>query len=179
MKKILLILFTITLIFIAGCIPRVQDNQGNQNLCDRNVCVPMYKLENNACTFVECGSGCGPDNIETFSTLQECQSKIVGQETPAQTLSLKEFTIEGDDYGLYPDTITVNQGDRVKITFKVRENKVYYGGLDFRSSVWGDTGKVLPGASTVVEFIAQNTFTYRSYWPSSNRLKATGTINVV
>ena len=67
----------------------------------------------------------------------------------------------------------------VKITFKVRNEKVYYGGLDFRSDIWGDTGKVLPGQETTVGFTAQDSFTYTSYWPATNKLKATGTINVV
>ena len=73
----------------------------------------------------------------------------------------------------------MNKGDQVKITFKVRTDKVYYGGLDFRSDVWDDTGKVLPGATKTVEFTAQQTFNYKSYWPSTTRLKATGTVNVM
>ena len=110
---------------------------------------------------------------------EQTQTSDQQQTTTTSPPTLKEFTIEADDIGLYPDTITVNKGDNAKITFKVRTDKVYYGGLDFRSSIWGDTGKVLPGGMTTVEFVAQETFTYTSYWPSSNRLKATGTVNVI
>jgi hypothetical protein len=98
-------------------------------------------------------------------------------EPPVQQ-PVKQFTIEGDDDGLYPNSITVNKGDKVRITFKVRSSNVYYGGLDFRAGPWGDTGKILPGGSTVVEFTAVETFQFKSYWPASNRLKATGNVIV-
>ncbi len=92
--------------------------------------------------------------------------------------STKEFTIEADDAGLYPSSVEVNKGDTVKITFKVRSKGTYYGGLDFRSSVWGDTGKVPPGGTKTLEFTATQSFQYKSYWPASNVLKATGTVTV-
>ena len=104
--------------------------------------------------------------------------EMIVEEEPIQE-TIKEFIVEGDDIGLYPGTLTVNKDDKVKITFKVRNEKVYYGGLDFRSSVWGDTGKILPGNEKTVEFTAENSFTYTAYWPATNKLKATGTINVI
>ena len=104
--------------------------------------------------------------------------EMIVEEEPVQE-TIKEFTVEGDDIGLYPSTLTANKGDKVKITFKVRTEKVYYGGLDFRSSVWGDTGKILPGNEKTIEFTAENSFTYISYWPLTNKEKATGTINVI
>jgi len=178
MKKLFLTLLVFIVIFLAGCTPTPPQNNENQGEVCPQVCVPMYSLDNNLCNYVECGSGCGPDNVKTFGTLQECQDNIVGQNNNQQTTTqVKEFTIEGDDVGLYPDTITVNNGDQVKITFKVRQDKVYYGGLDFRSDYF-NTGKVLPNGIKVVEFTADQTFEFKSYWPSSNRLKATGTVNV-
>ena len=109
-------------------------------------------------------------NIETTQT----------EEIPEEPLvSIKEFIIEGDDSGLYPSSIEVNKGDTVKITFEVRSQGTYFGGLDFRSDVWGDTGKVSKGESTTVEFVAEETFQFKSYWPASNRLKATGTVTVI
>ena len=98
---------------------------------------------------------------------------------PEPLISIKEFTIEADDSGLYPPVIEVNKGDTVKITFKVRSQGTYFGGLDFRSGVWGDTGKVSKGESTTVEFIAEETFQFKSYWPASNKLKAIGTVTVI
>ncbi|MBN1645899.1 hypothetical protein JW868_02555 [Candidatus Woesearchaeota archaeon] len=48
------------------------------------VCVPMYSRPD--CTYMECGSGCGPDNEITFATLDECQAAlgIVAEEETEQ-----------------------------------------------------------------------------------------------
>ena len=118
------------------------------------------------------------------SFLCEKQETTTTQEStvPVSTTTVsavKEFTIEGDDNGLYPSSINVSKGDNVRITFKARSQGVYYGGLDFRSSVWGDTGKVPAGGQTTINFTADETFTFSSYWPSSGVKKATGTINVI
>lgn len=90
----------------------------------------------------------------------------------------QELTIEGDDAGIYPKTITVKKGALIQITFKVRQARTYYGGLDFRSPAWGDTGRIPPGGSKTIEFTAENSFDYTSYWPSSNVKKATGKVVV-
>lgn len=113
----------------------------------------------------------GPVQIEAPAETEEEPQQ---EDLPA----IKEFTIKADDKELSPSSIEVNNGDHVKITFNVREEETYFGGLDFRSDVWGDTGKVAPGDTKTVEFIADKTFQYKSYWPASNRLKATGTVNV-
>lgn len=36
------------------------------------VCIPLYEV-NNTCKLNSCGSGCGADNIKTFTTLAACQ----------------------------------------------------------------------------------------------------------
>ncbi len=92
--------------------------------------------------------------------------------------SIKEFTVAADDFSLNPSTITVSRGDKVKITFDVDKDKVYYGGLDFKGEPYFSTGKVAPGNSITVEFTAVETFDYKSYWPATSRLKATGKIVV-
>lgn len=88
----------------------------------------------------------------------------------------QELTVEGDDAGIYPNTITVKKGSVIQITFKVRQARTYYGGLDFRSEAWGDTGRIPPGGSKTIEFTAEDSFDYTSYWPSSNVKKATGKV---
>ncbi len=37
------------------------------------VCVRMYQLENGVCEFNGCGSGCGPDGLNSFDTLEQCE----------------------------------------------------------------------------------------------------------
>ena len=87
-------------------------------------------------------------------------------------------TIEADDNGFYPSSeIRVPKGARVILEFRVRELGVYFGGLDFRSDVF-KTGTVLPGQSKKVEFIAERSFEFTSWWPASERLKARGNVVV-
>jgi putative hemolysin len=40
------------------------------------VCIEMWKITNNSCEFIDCGSGCGPNNITTFETKEECFNNI-------------------------------------------------------------------------------------------------------
>ncbi len=80
--------------------------------------------------------------------------------------------IEADDRGFYPrDGVSVPRGARVAITFAVRTENVYFGGLDFRSQKF-KTESVKPGGSTQVEFTADEPFTITSYWPASGVRKA-------
>lgn len=110
------------------------------------------------------------------------------QETTAEETSqmlMTEFTIEADDNGFYQDgtritSLNVGTGETITINFKVRTTNVYFGGLEFKSSDYGiDTPDVAPGGSTIVEFKADNSGNISSYWPSSNRLKATLQIKAV
>jgi ABC-type transporter Mla subunit MlaD len=90
----------------------------------------------------------------------------------------REFRIEADDSGFYPSgIIRVPRGAKVKITFAVRRENVYFGGLDFRSSKFR-SASVKPGESTTVDFVADESFEFSSYWPLSDRLKATGKVIV-
>ena len=88
------------------------------------------------------------------------------------------FTIEADDRGFYPSSeIRVKKGSKVKLTFVVRKTNVYFGGLAFRSSKF-KTGPVGPGGNTSVEFVADESFEFKSYWPATNNLKVTGKVIV-
>lgn len=173
MKKIYLILFVVTLIFLSGCKtnqPQAQNSQQNQQT---NCPIIAQPLPIKGCTFNPIYNEAGTCLI---SYNKVCSENIQNQQS--NTPTPKEFTVEADDLGLYPDTINVNKGDKVKITFKVRQDNVYHAGLDFRSDVFS-TVKVLPGGVETVEFTADKTSDFRSYWPSTSKLKATGTINVM
>ncbi len=175
MKKIILILSLITVLFLSSC------NSNNQQVNDEQKC-PIIDCARppKGCNYISpvydqnnCLTNCGTLICE------EANKPATQNNQDAKIPEVKEFTVEADDLVLYPNTLTVNRGDKVKITFKVRTEKIYYNGLDFRSEVFGDTGKVLPGGTKTVEFIAEKSFTYTSYWPASSREKATGKINVV
>lgn len=106
--------------------------------------------------------------------------KVVPQ-TPASTANLtKEITLEADDLGFYPgSTVRVPKGANVKIHFIVRTKNTYPLGMQIRSNnnVF-NTGPLSPGDTKEVEFKADQTFEFSSYWPSSGVLKANGKIVV-
>lgn len=83
----------------------------------------------------------------------------------------RQFTIEADDAGIYPNMIEVNKGDNVMITFNVRSTNVYYGGLDIKSSQF-ETGTIMSGSSKTVTFTADQGFTFSSFWPATGVKKA-------
>jgi hypothetical protein len=78
----------------------------------------------------------------------------------------RNFSVTADDYTATPNMIMVNKGETVKLTLNVSTQNVYYGGLDFRSSVV-NSGTILPGTSKTVIFTADSPFTIHAYWPSS------------
>ncbi len=89
----------------------------------------------------------------------------------------KSFTIEGDDTVMSPSTIEVSKGDKVRIKFRVRNERVSFGGLDFRSDYF-TTNKIAPGETGEVEFTAEKSFSFASYWPASNVVKSRGQVVV-
>jgi len=89
--------------------------------------------------------------------------------------TIEEFTIDADDSSFSIDgqdvsSITVSSGSMVRINFLVSAAQVYFGGLDFRGC-GQNTGKVNPGDSEIVTFMAVENCQIKSYWPASNRLK--------
>lgn len=123
-----------------------------------------------------------PDLDEKKAVEEKEVATIIQPEKPKvedpQFPPITEFTIEGDDAGLYPKEISVKAGDSVKITFAARSKGVYYGGLDFWGEPWGNTGTVKPGQSTTVTFTALKSFEITSYWPKTKALKARGNVIV-
>ncbi len=58
--------------------PRAID--GNESVCPA-VCVEMWEInpEIQTCEFNECGSGCGPDGVNTFETQAQCEIVLSGE----------------------------------------------------------------------------------------------------
>lgn len=102
-----------------------------------------------------------------------------GKTNTSVTPTLQSFNIETDDYGFYPtNIIRVKRGSPVAIKFFVREKNVYYEGLDFRSDYF-KTVTAKPGTSITVDFIAKESFTITSFWPSTNAVKAAMKIEII
>lgn len=88
-------------------------------------------------------------------------------QAPAPVQSKKSFTVNANDNAADLTNIAVKKGDLVSITFNVKTDETYHGGLDFRSSQIS-TGTILPGSSKTINFTAGSSFNFIPYWPASN-----------
>lgn len=52
--------------------PHIDPVETDSIICP-TVCVPMWIIENKSCRFIECGSGCGANYINSFQTEEECK----------------------------------------------------------------------------------------------------------
>lgn len=153
----------------------------------RPVCGADGKTYSNACSAKIAGvevkyeGECGKprDQEATKQKAAEPQKEPVATSSPAAEskeiippTELVSFKIEADDSGFYPqNSLTVPKGAKVNLTFVIRKENVYYGGLDFRSSKFR-TAAAKPGGSTNVEFVADESFKVTSYWPLTDTRKA-------
>ena len=108
---------------------------------------------------------------------EEVQAEPI--EAPAPLPTVKEFSISSDDRRFDPNSIQVNKGDNVKITFNFDSGRIYFGGLDVRSDYFDVQYRKGEDPSKIAEFTAEESFTFISYWPASNKLKARGNVVVV
>ena len=125
----------------------------------------------------------------TIPDFTQNEDSTVGDQTKIETTLVQDLgttviispvsrVLEADDNGFYPSSeIRVPKGAKVTLEFKVRTTGVYFGGLDFRSDKF-KTGSIAPGESIKVEFVADESFEFTSWWPASQRLKATGKVIV-
>lgn len=89
---------------------------------------------------------------------------------PPPPAPVESYTVVADDSSGTPGSITVTKGNTVNLTFQVKNTGVYFGGLDFRSSVV-NTGTIHAGGSKTITFTAQTSFSFTPYWPASNVAK--------
>lgn len=81
------------------------------------VCVEMWSFNSvtNACTFVECGSGCGPDGVETFEIQAQCEANIAVEDESSGSYTVEEYkakpTLCQTDADCKVQLITCNQCD--------------------------------------------------------------------
>lgn len=89
---------------------------------------------------------------ENISTNTEVGINIGGQE-------VKEFIVTGKNFSFSPSTITVNKGDKVKITFVNSE-----GFHNFKIDEFGViTKQIKSGASETIEFTADKAGSFEYY----------------
>ncbi len=88
---------------------------------------------------------------------------------PTNPPTIQSFTIAADDSAATPSEISVTKDAIVQITFNVGAN-VYYGGLDFKSSVV-NSGTIMANSSKTISFKATQSFSFTPYWPASSIAK--------
>lgn len=114
--------------------------------------------------------------------INQDQDEVISDESEAnsQPGSIKEFSIIADEKHYDPETIIVNKGDPVKITFNFNDEDIYFGGLDIKSDYFTvKYRKSDSERSKTVEFTAENSFSYTGYWPGTSKRKATGYVSVL
>jgi len=105
------------------------------------------------------------------------QSTATPVPTGAPSGGVKEFTIEASEFKFTPSTISVNQGDSVRINFT---NAGLYP-HSFSIDEFGVSGSILaPNGSEVIEFIASRagSFTFYCAVPSHRERGMNGTLIV-
>jgi len=88
--------------------------------------------------------------------------------TPTEQAGIKPVAITAAATSTTPDTVNVNQGDKVVITFNVKSQGVYHGGLEFKSAdPVIESDPIQPGSSGNVTFTATKSFKFTPYWYQS------------
>ncbi len=108
--------------------------------------------------------------LSTFKFQADQAASPVTTTTLTPPSAVQTFSITADDSGASLQEITVPKGTIVEITFSIATSNVYYGGLDFRSSVV-NSGTILTGQSKTISFTANQSFLFTPYWPASNVAK--------
>ncbi len=157
--KIPIILSFLILIFLFGCA-----SEKETEICPA-VCVPMWSFDSNAneCSFVECGSGCGPNEDTTFGTEDGCKKKIISGATAEGSKSEEVLDVNSCDDGdvCTEDTLDAETG---KCTYERSESCCGDGFCDFsercneeshKTVCPSDCPRTCPGVLTVSEFTCE------------------------
>jgi archaellum component FlaF (FlaF/FlaG flagellin family) len=79
-----------------------------------------------------------------------------------------EVTVTATDDNADHTTISIKKGASVKLTFKVSQDGVYHGGLQFKSTDPAiDSGPIAPGKTKTITFTANKSFSFQPYWYAS------------
>ena len=91
---------------------------------------------------------------------------------------VKEFTVESDDNGFYPNRLKAKVGEKIRINFKFRDSSIYFAGIDIKGP-FEDINYKLKGQQPVTrEFTMLEETRITSFWPSSGVKKATLIVEV-
>lgn len=95
----------------------------------------------------------------------EVEEKVVAPEGEESTEEVREVAVEGDEYSFSPASISVNEGERIKLTFK------NVGGVPHNITIEGlgvATRTISGGQSDTIEFTAEKGGTLSIYCSVGN-----------
>ncbi len=169
----LMILVLIAALFIAGCTTEPTTAQQQPAASAKVIATGCAWLPENEFPFGACeavvgayfdGTSCAtlagcPDQAAgkvPFSSLQKCISKCQPElDKGAVTSGVKEFKIEAKQFEFVPSTITVNEGDTVRLVVTSKDVEHGLGIPEFDVSVKVDAGK-----TETIEFVADKKGAY-------------------
>ena len=101
-------------------------------------------------------SGCADqEGIVPFKDIDSCKQKCVASEEKVEASPIKEFKIEAKQFEFVPGTITVNQGDKIRLIVTSTDVDHGVGIPEFGVSL-----KVPAGETGSVEFVADKKGAY-------------------
>ena len=108
-----------------------------------------------------------------FNVESSAEAKPISAES-----NLREYAIEADDRDFYPNKIKSKIGDNVTISFKFRDNLIYYAGLDVIGPFPDIKYKLGDEQPIDRSFIMLEETIIKSFWPSTGVKKAQLTVEV-
>ena len=122
-------------------------------------------------------SSLNPKVIQTITI--NIESDYAPKVEQPQQNDIKEFTVEADDNGFYPNKLQAKIGDKVKINFKFRDASIYFAGLDLKGPFPTIEYKLHGKQPSTAEFTMKGETIIKSYWPASGVKKADLIVEVV
>ncbi len=108
----------------------------------------------------------------TKSVIINVESDYIPKVEARQESNTKEFTVDADDKGFYPNRLQAKIGDLIKINFKFKDESIYYGGLDVKGPFEIVKYRLKGEQPIAREFSLKEEAKITSYWPSTGVKKA-------
>ena len=158
MKKLALVcIFVLTLALVSCTQNSPQESTPATSSADiqEKVAPPVPLVSKEAPAPVIESAPSTPKETTTEETTVEPVSEEVSPSSEPAESPTKEFTMVAKQWEFQPSTITVNKNDHVRIS--ITSTDVSHG---FRLSEYGINEKIVPGETTIVDFVADKEGTF-------------------
>ncbi|MFA9288639.1 MAG: plastocyanin/azurin family copper-binding protein [Weeksellaceae bacterium] len=148
------IMMLIVILLLAGAVVYLAMNRNSSQTTNNGTEITNEATSDESMT--PSGAMEASDDAMTADEKKMAPSGTMENETEGE---VKEFTVKGDEFTFAPNTMTVNKGDTVRITFENTEG--------FHDLVIDEfdvaTAQIQAGASETVEFVADKTGSFEYY----------------